>query len=608
MKFLYLSFVICSVSGGSLISSPLQAEKIGFLVIAPDRGYMGNEEVRDVFQEYRKDFPLSSLAFVPYQNPQPFLQQGVRELKEKRVIRIVALPLFLSHEDPYFKKAKEILQHPASSIQHSEITFAEPMSESHLIAEILVDRVRALSRNPEEEVLFLIGAGASDEREEREIQKDLEKVLEWSEGRFPMNEKKLFVLYDYYAEQERLLSHLIRRGVQLQGQTSSTPSRIIRPKEQDPPLKTSGNGKMKNPSVFLTEVIEFGVKKEPKERIKEELETLDRMGKKAILIPFFLGLKLSPMMSLWNTFIADFKDYEILYDGKELLPHPNVLLWLKMKSYEALFIQRDEIGIILASHGGDFHWNQEMIEACRPLEKEYRIEHAFGMMEPEMIQKAVDHLEAKGAKTILLLRIFALKRSFEEKAKYILGLRKEPLMQDHLNHDSPITIHQSRILSPSLFYTTGGIEDDPLYAEVLMERANEISQDPSKETVILVSHGMGDDGDDDYWHRIQESLARQMRENGGDRFQRVLTATLREDWPEKRDRAVEELRKMVEEVNEEGGEALIIANRINGPGPTENYLQGLSYRFNGEGFLPHPNFIKILKRQIEEGIYTIVKK
>ena len=71
-------------------------------------------------------------------------------------------------------------------------------------------------------------------------------------------------------------------------------------------------------------------------------------------------------------------------------------------------------------------------------------------------------------------------------------------------------------------------------------------------------------------------------------------------------RAVEELRKMVEEVNEEGGEALIIANRINGPGPTENYLQGLSYRFNGEGFLPHPNFIKILKRQIEEGIYIIV--
>ncbi|MCH7762084.1 hypothetical protein IIA15_11925, partial [candidate division TA06 bacterium] len=194
----------------SLLSIPLHAEKIGFLVIAQDRGYMGNEEVRDVFDEYQKDFPLSSLAFVPYHNPQPFLQQGIRELKEKRVIRIVALPLFLSHEDPYFKKAKEIIQHQVSSIHYPDITFAEPMSESHLIAEILVDRVRTLSQNPEEEVLFLIGAGASDEREEKEIQKDLEKVLEWSEGRFPIKEKKVFVLYDYYAEQERLLLHLIK--------------------------------------------------------------------------------------------------------------------------------------------------------------------------------------------------------------------------------------------------------------------------------------------------------------------------------------------------------------------------------------------------------------
>jgi hypothetical protein len=280
-----------------------------------------------------------------------------------------------------------------------------------------------------------------------------------------------------------------------------------------------------------------------------------------------------------------------IQDGKELLPHPNVLLWLKKKSHEALSIQKDEIGIVLASHGGDIHWNQELLEVCRPLEKEYNVEHAFGMIEPETIQNAVDRLEEGGAKAILLLRIFALEMSFEEKANYILGLRKEPL--DYYGS------MPERIRSSSLFY--------PLYAEALLDRAKEISKEPSNETVFLVSHGKGKDRDNDYWLQIQESLARQMKEKGGDQFFDIRGAALREDWPGKREKAVGELRKMIEKEKNEGREVLVIANRINGPGPIQSYLQGLDYRFNGEGFLPHPNFIRIIRRQIEEGISEIIE-
>ncbi|MER3425500.1 MAG: hypothetical protein C4293_21950 [Nitrospiraceae bacterium] len=34
----------------------------GFLVIAPDRGFLGNQEIRAVFDEFKSAYPRSALA------------------------------------------------------------------------------------------------------------------------------------------------------------------------------------------------------------------------------------------------------------------------------------------------------------------------------------------------------------------------------------------------------------------------------------------------------------------------------------------------------------------------------------------------------------------
>jgi sirohydrochlorin ferrochelatase len=579
-----------------ILSTPIYAERVGFLVISPDRGYYGNQGVRELFEDYQRDFPISNLVFIPYKNPEPLIQKELQDLKEKRVHRIVALPLFLSHHDLYFKKAKEILTNHQSLFTSYQISFVDPMSESYLIAEILVDRVQALSKDPDNEALFLIGIGASDEKAVLKIETDLNKVLEWSQSRFKMKEMKVFVFYDYNVEQEQRIMDRMKMGIKLDGKNPSS-IKLETPKETK---------KVGSTSMIFSDVIQIGNDSNLKERIKDELEITERQGGRAILIPFFIGLKFSPMMSQWKSFINELNNSELrnpqstLRFGQELLPHPNVLLWLKKKSHEALSIQKDEIGIVLASHGGDIHWNQELLEVCKPLENEYNVEHAFGMIEPETIGNAVDRLVEGGAKAVLLLRIFALEMSFEEKAKYILGLRKDPLTYGGMMPE--------RIQTSALLYTNGGLEDDPLYAEALLDRAKEISKDPPNEIVILVSHGKGNDRDNDYWLQIMESLAQQMKEKGGDQFFDIRGAALREDWSNKREKAVGELRNLIEKETNKGRDVLVIANRINGPGPTQSYLQGLDYRFNGEGFLPHPNFIKIIRRQIEEGITEIVKK
>lgn len=99
-------------------------------------------------------------------------------------------------------------------------------------------------------------------------------------------------------------------------------------------------------------------------------------------------------------------------------------------------------------------------------------------------------------------------------------------------------------------------EDDPLFADALLARARALSRDPVRETVILVAHGDGDDAQAAHWRETLASLARRMRELGGDRFRAVRAATWREDWPDKRKPAVQEVRAFVQEATADGGRAL----------------------------------------------------
>ena len=76
----------------------------GFLVIAPDRGYQGNREIRDAFEEFRKRYD-AALAFISL-NPddedkvRTKLKDSVTLLRNDGAKEVVLLPLVLADSDP----------------------------------------------------------------------------------------------------------------------------------------------------------------------------------------------------------------------------------------------------------------------------------------------------------------------------------------------------------------------------------------------------------------------------------------------------------------------------------------------------------------------------
>ena len=66
----------------------------------------------------------------------------------------------------------------------------------------------------------------------------------------------------------------------------------------------------------------------------------------------------------------------------------------------------------------------------------------------------------------------------------------------------------------------------------------------------------------------------------------IHAATVREDWPDKRESAVADVRRLIQEGGRDG-HVLVIADRLYGSGPYKKFFQGLDYRLNESG-LNHP--------------------
>jgi hypothetical protein len=158
-----------------------------------------------------------------------------------------------------------------------------------------------------------------------------------------------------------------------------------------------------------------------------------------------------------------------------------------------------------------------------------------------------------------------------------------------------------RIRSAAIFATVGGLEDSPLFADALLDRALAHSTDPARETIILVAHGSGDDGTNAHWKGILESLATRMRAGKGAAFRAVRTGTWREDWPDKRAPEVAAIRALVEDADRDGGRAIVIPARTSAQGFETEFLDGLRYTL-GEGFAPHPLFERWLEEQVSAGV------
>lgn len=265
----------------------------------------------------------------------------------------------------------------------------------------------------------------------------------------------------------------------------------------------------------------------------------------------------------------------------------------------------DELGVLIMAHGGRDGWNDGVLESVRPLREFYNLEVAFGMADAVSLQKAVDRLESRGAQEIAVVRLFISGESWYERTRQILGLAEgAPEKPSDAGESSGEEQEGPRmafweIESDARFrMSQRGLVRAEEMGDVLQARARQISRNPAQEDVLILAHGPGDDAENERWLQYMDARASALRNQGG--FYRVRVATLREDWPEKREAAEQTVRDFVRGTSEAGRTALVLPFRVHGFGPYHEALEGLDYVANENGLIPHPAVTRWIVRQVQQ--------
>jgi len=544
-RFILITFLTV-VSGCATISPApqTQIDEQGYIVVVPDRGYLGNQEIQEVFQGFSHK-NQSKLVFINlYAENEKQVRHAINNAFENLARRGVAnftiIPFTISENDPHLNKFKNILKGISSKsmIDPTRVRYLPAMGKNHRIAKILLDRIKPHTQNAKNERLVVIGYGATTTEEEKNIRASLNQLIEEVQRYFPFKETQILIMYHRSVDEE---------------------------------IKT------KKDKVFFSAFSNLNK--------ENDLKT--------IVIPFHLGLKHTYLMQRNRSYAALAKDLPVEFISQDILPDPNILRWLNHSVNFSRQANQNNIGVIVMAHGSGFYYNEAIEKTIAPLKEKYPVELTFGMADTKLLSAAISKLEAKAKTHILIIRLFDTSQSFKTRTEFVLGLRKNP------PRFSPGGIPM-RVQNSPMFWTTGGLDADPLISEVLNQRVIEISTNPKNENVLLVAHGAGSDRRNQFWLDLLQKRAQYIHNKSIVPFKNVDAVTIREDWPEKRMKALLELRNRINTNQSKGEETLIISARIFGEGPYRKLLKGLSYKFNGKGIAPHKNLTRWLENQIND--------
>lgn len=542
-RLLAALLVACLMTWGlapAALAAPAPAP--GYLVIAPDRGFLGNEEVRDAFESYRQRF-TAALAIVTEQETERFLKEGLADLERAKVATIVVVPLFVSEAHPLLGRAKRILQQQSKL----PITFTGTMAGHYLISEILADRLSDLSRDPAKEALVLVATGATTAAEADAMAKNLTQIAHQVHDRFHFARQHTIAIGHHHQEA------LAKRSWQ---------------------------------------------------QLEQHLAAAKQQQLRPIVLAFDLTTKYDSMMVFTGRLQGLARKHGGVSSSADLLPHDNVALWLSAQSNAHYPVRADEVGVVFMPHGASHVWNRQMLDAIAPLQSRYLIEPAFSMADPVLIERAIRRLEARGARRIVVLRVFSLASSFQASTEYVLGLRPDLGHGGHDHGHGPMPT-PAKIRSGAVLSTTGGVEASPLFADVLLDRAIALSKQPAKETVILMAHGVDDEAQNRHWLNNLAKLADRMRltaKQRGVSFKGIQYLTWREDWEHLSKPEIVKARDLVQAASKNGHRAIVIPARTNGAGHEAEWLKGLSFAYDGLGFAPHPTFTAWVEDQITHAV------
>ena len=257
-----------------------------------------------------------------------------------------------------------------------------------------------------------------------------------------------------------------------------------------------------------------------------------------------------------------------------------------------------DFGLLIMAHGGTPHWNAHVRAAVAPLAAEVPAEIAFGMADADSLQEAVAALEARGVTRIGVVRLFIDGGSFLERTEKILGLR----------HGAPPPGQRQESPMPGLRMATYRIETNATFAmaheglidaeeteAILLDRVRDLSVAPSQEVLVLIAHGAGTEETNARLQRLMLERAQGVMQEL--QLRDVKVHTLAEDWSDLRPKNETAIRNSLTVARAEGLMPVVVPFRLAGFGPYAEVLEGLEYRSNELGLLPHDAITDWIRRQ-----------
>ncbi|MBX2942002.1 MAG: hypothetical protein KF860_06625 [Cyclobacteriaceae bacterium] len=310
----------------------------------------------------------------------------------------------------------------------------------------------------------------------------------------------------------------------------------------------------------------------------------------------------------------------------------------------SVYAQHSKIGVMVLAHGGAQEWNQMIIDATKGISARYPTEVAFGMALPRTMQASIDKLEGMGVNKIVVIPLFISSHSFIiRQSEYLLGLREEladpPMVMDHSMeptasantqshgsdshammghtqaaqpasdhsmHDQKMTLERLHTKSKIIF--TKPLDDHPIVANIIFQRINELSKNPSNEMVILVGHGPNPEEDNKKWVADMESVSDQVRtlqKKSKKVSKMILAVTVRDDAdPDIYNQAKENLRNLVVQGGKQG-DVIVVPLFLSRGGAEQKIitrLEGLTYLWNGHTLLPDPRISDFINQSVANAL------
>lgn len=498
----------------SLAAPGPAAAKTGYLVAAGDRGFLGDEEMRDVVEGFGRD-RAAELVFVTDERTRASLDQALARLRRQGVDRVAVLPWFLSKDEGRYRLLARLVDEAGAN--GPKPSLGRSWGDSYLATEALGDRLAALPAGAP--VLLL---GAADEGADPDAVAAALRNLAGQSG-LPLPRLEVRVAPSRrgrdgearWAAFEAELKRLVAGGRDWQAVGFHLGSRL--------------DGHMSLDASFRQ------------------------------LLPQHVAY--TPAPSGADLLAGDWLRREAARTGGVDAGKLGVVMLAHGSDYHWNETMRGAIGGLE---------DEYLIEYAFSMADPVTVERALRRLERRGAQAAVV-VRVFGLKDSFRASVERMLGLDVENGGAGSGAAAHA---GHPGHGEPAG-RIVRLRTGLLTATAGGLEADPLFARALLARAQALAVNPAEETVILVAHGSGDDRQNERWLGALGRVAEEMGRQGGDRFKAIRFATWREDWPDQREPWIKRVREWVAAAD---GKAIVVPARTTAQGPEARLLEGLKFR------------------------------